>query len=180
MRQIRKILVPTNLSEDSRRGLRYACALAADEKATLMVLHVANEFQAWELFSDELAFYSFEKPWPIDRILSEASVDLHRFLEPHLESMRNIPRVTKRVLTGPVAHRIVSTADEESVDLIVMSPRRERRLQFVLTASITDRVTRMSPCPVLSITPPPQPRSQRGRFVSTLFGSIRPKLAPQS
>jgi universal stress protein A len=179
MRQVRKILVPTDLSEESRRGLRYACTLAADENAALMVLHVANEFQAWEIFSDELAFYTFEKPWPIDRVLSEASLDLHRFLEPHLESMKNIPRVTKRVLTGPVAHQILSTAEHEEADLIVMSPRRDRRLRFLLTGSITDRVTRMSPCPVLSITPPPETQRKRGKLVSSIFGSMKPRLAPQ-
>ena len=46
MKRLEKILVPTDLSEQSRMALRYACSLAADEKAALVVLHVANEFQA--------------------------------------------------------------------------------------------------------------------------------------
>ena len=32
MKSIQKILVPTDLSENSRRGLVYACSLAAENK----------------------------------------------------------------------------------------------------------------------------------------------------
>ena len=46
MKRFEKILVPTDLSESSRRGLHYGCSLAADNQATLTVLHIANEFQA--------------------------------------------------------------------------------------------------------------------------------------
>ena len=56
MKQVRKILVPTDLSDQSRRGFCYACSLATEEKADLIVLHVANEFKAWELFSDDFGF----------------------------------------------------------------------------------------------------------------------------
>ena len=33
MKSIQKLLVPTDLSENSRRGLLYACSLAAENKA---------------------------------------------------------------------------------------------------------------------------------------------------
>ena len=56
MKRLTKILVPTDLSDQSRRGLRYACSLTADEQAALVVLHVANEFKAWELFPMISAF----------------------------------------------------------------------------------------------------------------------------
>src|SRR4249920_1318553 len=56
MKHIKSILVATDLSDNSRRGLVYGCALAADNQATLTLLHVANEFLAWEHFSDESGF----------------------------------------------------------------------------------------------------------------------------
>src|SRR5919109_2844669 len=139
MKRFEKILVPTDLSENSRRGLHYACSLAADNRAALIVLHVANEFQAWELYCDEFGFLDpISRAWPIDRVLSEANLDLNRFLEPHLESMKKIPLVTKRVLLGPVPHRIAQVAAEEKTDLIVMSPRRIRGIRRLLTGSITE------------------------------------------
>ena len=51
MKRIRKILVPTDLSEHSRRALSYGCGLAEDEKASLIILHVVSDLNAWELHS---------------------------------------------------------------------------------------------------------------------------------
>src|SRR2546422_7966289 len=177
MKRLEKILVPTDLSEQSRTALRYACSLAADEKAALVVLHVANEFQAWEFFADDFGFSGSAQTWPVDRVLAEASLDLHRFLEPHVDSMKNISTVTKRVILGPVAQQIAFIAETEKADLIVMSPRRERRLRYLLTSSITYRVMRISPCPVLSIVPPMPSRLWRGKFLPVSFGSPRQDLA---
>ena len=46
MKNIQKILVPTDLSENSRRGLVYACSLAAENKGIVTILHIANEFDS--------------------------------------------------------------------------------------------------------------------------------------
>jgi universal stress protein A len=169
--KITRILVPTDLSERSRGGLRYACSLAADNKGTLSILHVANALEAWEFYSDEFTFLTSRgRAWPTDRVLSEATLELNRFLMPHLEEFKRIPSVTKRVVLGPVPHQIASVAEEEKSDLIVMSPRRHRKFMRLFTASITERVTRMSPCPVLSVTPPLPSRPWRGKLVPPFFG----------
>ena len=44
MKRLNKILIPTDLSDHSRRAIAYGYRLAAEDKATLVVLHVANEF----------------------------------------------------------------------------------------------------------------------------------------
>lgn len=171
MKHLKKILVATDLSDTSRRGLLYACSLAADEKATLMVLHVANEFAGWEYYSEEFAFLDCAgKPWPRDRILAEANLDLNRFLEQHLDILKHIPLVTKRVIFGPVALRIVNVAAEQQSDLIVLSPRRHYGLRRLFAGGITAAVTRLSPCPVLAVTSPLPARLWRGRLLPAAFG----------
>jgi nucleotide-binding universal stress UspA family protein len=178
MKRFEKILVPTDLSENSRRGFHYACSLAADNRAELTILHVANEFEAWELCSDELAFFEpSRRLWPSDRVLSEANLDLNRFIEPYLESMRNIPSVTKRVLLGPIPQRIAMVADDERIDLIVMSPRRIGGIRRLIRGSITEKVTRISPCPVLTVTPPLPSQNWRGRLIPNPFGWPRQTTA---
>src|SRR5206468_12673286 len=103
------------------------------------------------MYSDELGFFETgQRARPTDRVLLEATLDLNRFLEPHIESMKKIQLVTKRL--GPVSHRIAMVAEAERTDLIVMSPRRIRGIRRLLTGSITQKVTRMSPCPVLAVT----------------------------
>jgi nucleotide-binding universal stress UspA family protein len=171
MKELKKIIVPTDLSEHSRNGLRYACALAAKNKGILMILHVANELDAWQLYADEFTFFApGGAPWPRDRVLAEAALDLTRFIEPHLEAFQQIPSVTKRVVSGAVPGQIARIAEEEKADLIVMSPRRHRHWLRSFGGSITDRVTRISPCPVLSVTPPLPSRAWQGKLRPALFG----------
>jgi nucleotide-binding universal stress UspA family protein len=178
MNRVQKLLVPTDLSDDSKRGLLYACSLAAENQGVLTILHVANDLAAWELYSDEFAFVApAGRAWPTDRVLAEASLDLNRFLAPHLEAMKKIPSVNKRLVLGPIAERIVTVAEEEHADLVVMSPRRHRGLRRMFSAGITDRVTRMSPCPVLSITAPLPSRPWRGASLPLVLRWPRPRPA---
>ena len=178
MKNIRKILVATDLSDTSRRGLLYGCSLAADEKAALMVLHVANEFAAWEYYSEEFAFLDCAgKTWPCDRVLAEANLELNRFLEQHLNILKRIPLVTRRVIFGPVAQRIAAVAAEEQSDLIVLSPRRHYGLRRLFAGSITAAVTRLSPCPVLAVTSPLPSRLWRSRLLPDGFGWPRQRAA---
>ncbi|HYT53098.1 MAG TPA: universal stress protein [Verrucomicrobiae bacterium] len=178
MKRLNKILVPTDLSEKSLRALHYGCGLAAEDQAAMVILHVANDLNAWELYSEDLAFIELNsKPWPIDRILAEASLDLTRFLEQQLQQLRRVPMVTRRVVLGSVAKQIVAVAEEESTDLIIMAPRRHRGLRHFLNGGITDRVTRLSPCPVLSITAPQPSNPWRGKLMPLLFGGPRQRVA---
>jgi nucleotide-binding universal stress UspA family protein len=101
------ILVPTDLSEHSRRALLYGCWLAADDKASLLVLHVANELNAWEYQTDELALVELRgKTWPVDRVLSEGNLDLVRFLEPSLGADLQFARFDRRLQAVRVDGRI--------------------------------------------------------------------------
>ena len=170
MKYISKVLVPTDFSETSLHGIEYGCGLAEEQKASLIVLHVTKEVEAWEPFSEEYGIGRFTGArWSADRIISEAMLDLNRYLEPHLERFKSLARVRKRVVVGRVAQEIARVAEDEKADLVILSPRRQRGLRHWLTGGITDRVTRMSPCPVLSVAPRLASLSWRGRFLSATF-----------
>jgi nucleotide-binding universal stress UspA family protein len=154
MKHLNRILVPTDMSEHSRRALAYGSWLSGEDNATLTILHVTSDFHAWDFPSEDLPLPALgPKAWPADRVLAEASLDLSRFLESSMQDLTKAAVATKRVVIGPIAERIVAVAEEEKVDLIVMSPRQRRGLRHLLFGSITDTVTRNSPCPVLSIGP---------------------------
>ena len=177
MTQLKNILVPTDLSEPSRRALVYGCWLASENKASLMVMHVANEFQSWQLCSEDLMFIPVGDKWPADRVLAEAGLDLSRFLEPSLAGMRNCRSVSKRVVLGAVAQQIAAVAEEENADLVIMAPSRRSGLRRLLFGSITGQVTRLSPCPVLSITEPLPSQPWRGKLFPDFPRWPRPKMA---
>ena len=178
MKQISKILVPTDLSEHSRRALSYSCWLSGEERAAVVILHVANELKTWEYYSDDWPISGLEgKSWPADRVLSEASLDLSRFLEPSMTDLKKAATASKRVIFGCVAEQIAAVAEEEKADLIIMSPRRHRTLRHVFFGSVTDTVTRISPCPVLPVAPPMPSRPWRGKLSPLAISWPRRKTA---
>jgi len=178
MNRLNKILIPTDLSEYSQRALLYGSSLAAEQKASLLILHVASEKNLWELSTEFEIYAGYPREvWPLDRIASEAALDLNHFLEPRLALLKQIPCVTKRVVLGAVAEQIITVAEEEGADLVIMSPRRSRGLRHWISGGITDQVTRKSPCPVLSITPPLPSQPWRGKWAPYVFGWTRHSAA---
>ena len=178
MKRLNKILVPTDLSEQSRRALSYACWLAGEEKATLVALHVARDFPAWEYASEEWVLAgNIGKSWPVDRVLAEASLDLSRFLEASLPALKQTAGATRRVVLGAVAPQIVAVAEEEKADLIIMSPRRRRGLKNFFYGGVTEQISRSSPCPVLSIAAPLPTAPWRRKPGSLLFNWPRQRTA---
>lgn len=176
--RLTNILLPTDLSQRSKRALRYALSLATEYRATITVIHVANELDSWELYCDEFSFMiPVERAWPSDRVMAEASLELSNFLEPHSDMIKSLPAIYKRVVLGPIVDEIVVAAEDLQADLIVMSPRRLRGIKRILTSSITDRVMRVSPCPVLSVIDPLPSRPWQGKLTSRLFGWPRPSFA---
>lgn len=167
MQHIKSILIPTDLSEHSRRALLYGAALAANNEARITIIHVAKDLRAWAYVSDESAILDPNaQPWPEDRVLAEATLDLNRFLDEHLATLKRVSRVTKRVSLGNVTEAIVSAASDERADLVITSPRRDHRLRHWFASSVTDRVTRLCPCPVLSVTEPLPSQNWRGRSIA--------------
>lgn len=176
--RFKNILLPTDLSQGSERALRYALSLATEYRATMTVIHVANELDSWELYCDEFSFMTpIERAWPSDRVMAEATLELSNFLEAYSETIKRLPAIYKRVVLGPIADEIVAAAEDLQADLIVMSPRRLRGIKRILTSSITDQVMRISPCPVLSVIDPLPSRPWQGRLTTRLLGWPRPSFA---
>jgi nucleotide-binding universal stress UspA family protein len=173
MTRLKKIVVPIDFSKNSRTGLRFAASLAAENGAELIVLHVADEFQAWEI-PDELGLLSDKVyRWEADKILKEAALDLNSFLKKHADELRRVPAGKKRVVLGGVVENIVAVAAEEEADLIVMSPRAHGAFRRFFLGSVTDKVTRRAPCPVLSVCPRPAARRPNGKRTPILGGILQ-------
>jgi len=117
----RRVLVPTDLSEASRRPFPLAERLARQFETEILTLHVAAE-----------------PPPPPKQRLVEA-------LAGHFEGLA----VHHRVETGRPWKRIVEAAERKRVDLIAMSTDGHHGLADALVGSTTERVVRHAPCPVL-------------------------------
>jgi nucleotide-binding universal stress UspA family protein len=136
---LKNILMPTDFSEASAYAARYACALAKEYGARLHVLHVVS-----------VAARDRENV-PLDReIEKEAEGSIVRFMEHECQGLE----VVREVKAGIPFQEIVSDARKRDVDLLVMGTHGRTFLKYALLGSVTAKVVRKAPCPVLTVRHP--------------------------
>jgi universal stress protein A len=68
-------------------------------------------------------------------------------------------KVRQIVEIGVPYNRIVEKAEEEGVDMIIMSTHGRSGFDHMLIGGVTEKVVRRATCPVLSIRPPVQTKA---------------------
>jgi nucleotide-binding universal stress UspA family protein len=136
---IRKVLFPTDLSERGNAALELAASIARDNQASLIIAHVLERFQP---------------------MVSPAAIVPPVEHHEREEQLRRIhpedPAVSyeHRMLQGPPATMILKLAEEESVDMIVMSTHGRTGVSRFLMGSVAEEVVRKAPCLVLTARDP--------------------------
>ncbi len=170
MIKIERILVPTDFSRASLPAIHYALSLARDHGATAVICHAVPKEMMTDRTSDDFTIGSFWVPQiqslPLDEFLRNKRQDLQRFLEDMIEPqlLRGL-KIVPVVGVGEVVEEIVQTAKELKCDLIVMTSRERSWLGRLFSRSLTQQVVRLAPCPVLSIQPWAQVRTERGERI---------------
>jgi nucleotide-binding universal stress UspA family protein len=132
----RRILVPTDLSEASRRAFPLAALLARSCGAAVSALHVIPPRPLAVLTGVP---GSGSPPLATER-------DIRHFLSPELG---DFPVEANVHGTGAPWWRIVQEAEQQEADLIVMSTMGHDSVHDGIIGSNTDRVLRHAPCSVL-------------------------------
>jgi nucleotide-binding universal stress UspA family protein len=140
-RQWQRILVPTDFSRFSRTAIDYAHGLAEQINAELHVLHVARNL------SDAVAEHG--TVGLLDAGQGEDAYD--RWLAALLGERGTIRRVEAVRVGHDTAEAIVCYAEKQTVDLIILATHGRTGLAHLLMGSVTEKVLRLSPCPVLVI-----------------------------
>lgn len=150
----KKILVPLDGSLLSQRALEPAVALADQTGATLLLVRAP--------VADTLSF-----------AVSEAGqAELRREVLTYLDSIRastERPNLspTTQLIEGDVASAIIDVAVSQQVDLIIMSTHGYSGLTRWVLGSVTEKVLRSAPCPVLAVRVARRPQ----KILITLDGS---------
>jgi len=139
-----KILVPLDGSELAERALNPALTLVQQVKGEAILLSVPV---LKEMFVSGGNGYSVLLP---EDSLQESQQELMGYLQTVAQNWAR-PDVLLRteVIKGDEASVIVETAAAENVDLIVMSTHGYSGLTRWMLGSITEKVLRAAPCPVL-------------------------------
>jgi nucleotide-binding universal stress UspA family protein len=141
------IVVPVDFGPASHAAWRAACDLARIGGSRLHLVHVCAEplHQPWAGQADvDLDALALE--WA-----SEAAEHIAGFASP---PDIDPARVTRTVVRGCAHREIVEFAGTKGADLIVMGTHGYGPLRRLLLGSVTERVLRTAPCPVMAVRPP--------------------------
>jgi universal stress protein A len=148
MIDLRRILVPTDFSKHSHNALTYAVAFADKFGAELHLLHVVQDLA---LFIPDNVVGSPPVTPPVDQLTAAVREALQRLIRDNgLERFRVCPEVRE----GTPFYEIIRCAREKDVDLIVMGTHGRSGLAHVLLGSVSEKVVRKAPCPVLTVRHP--------------------------
>jgi nucleotide-binding universal stress UspA family protein len=137
--RIRRILHPTDFSDQSALALHLASWLAREYEAPLTVVHVLPPAT---VFDETLV----ERPENIDRTAANQLAAIQP----------TVPGVTFETLLeeGDAAEKIASSARAMAADLIVMGTHGRKGLDRLLMGSVAEAVLRAAPCAVLTVKTP--------------------------
>lgn len=145
------ILHPTDGSADSKKALDFACDLARERGARLIMLHVQRR-HGLDAVPDALA--RFERV----EHLRMTDADLHRAAAQAVVTAaeqearaRGLTEVSALIVEGDPSREIVNAARTQGADVIVMGSRGLGDLQGLLLGSVSHKVSHAAPCSCLVV-----------------------------
>jgi nucleotide-binding universal stress UspA family protein len=139
-------------------ALNVAVKVAGASKAMLYLLHVIDnpydELYMTSITQADPVLLAAYKDEPVRRAqimsaaLEHAEVMLKQFAH---ESVRDLPKMRYLVASGDPFEKIVDTAEDQLIDLIVLATHGRTGVKRLLIGSVAEKVVRHAPCPVLTV-----------------------------
>lgn len=147
MRPIRNILCPTDFSDPSREAVELGCEFATRFGATVHLVHSV------EIPPPPGVPHIGATVAPYDTTEYERA--LHRSAEDNMaalaEAFAGKVEIVRHLVEGKPADMIIETADRVDADMIVIATHGLSGWRKLLFGSVTEKVVRRSPCPVLTV-----------------------------
>jgi nucleotide-binding universal stress UspA family protein len=142
MESVKKILAPTDLSDLSCAGLRYALEMGRSRSAEVIGYYVIDLGDHW---------IKREYSGPVREMLERHRRMLNKLLWEKFREEMILTEVRQVVEFGGAVDNIVEKAERERVDRIVMSTRGRTGIDRLLIGSVAEKVIARAPCPVLIV-----------------------------
>lgn len=145
---LRKILVAHDFSEPADRALALAAELAQRTGAALHLVHVHRA-----AYDDKNDVVALAVPWPSPEQEGQYLTFLERELARVVVSVLGDTQaqVTRHVVKGDPVRRIEQLADELAADVVCIGCTGKGSVDRVLLGSVSQRLVRTSPRPVLTV-----------------------------
>ena len=142
MISLKKILVPTDFSEQSVKAVRYGAELAATFGAELHLFHAVETVPI--MYGEGGAYLP---PDTMAEVLAAATTQLDDL---KIDTADGLP-VIRKVVQGHPFVEVVRYAKDNATDLIVIGTHGRGAIAHLLLGSVAERVVRKAPCPVLVV-----------------------------
>lgn len=139
MTEFKKILVPVDFSTNTEKLVKFAAEFAQNSGGSLYFLNVIEHVAVYEGFAS--AQFTSEFKEGMDKKMTALVEDYKA----------KYGKCDAKVVTGDIIDTIISYA--ENCDLIIIATHGYKGLGRILMGSVTERVARRSPCPVLLFNP---------------------------
>ena len=137
----KKILWATDFSDEAQETFAYAESFAKTFKAELIAMHVVPDFSP-ALYSTVTSVKG-DLIRRVELIKTDMKKRLDALVKEKEVSFRSV------VKEGSVAKKIIETAEEEQIDLIVMGKKGLSGIEKLFLGSVANRVLRNSSVPIL-------------------------------
>ena len=150
MMEMKKILFPCDVTENSSRILPYVLSVSEKYDSMIYLLHVVPDLQKWakEYISHASPYASlnlFKK-----EALEGAEKAMDRVCE---EQLQGCPNFQRRIVSGDPATEILKTIETEDIDMVIMATHGRKGLEHVILGSVAENVVKKSAVPVMTINP---------------------------
>ena len=151
--EIKKILWPTDLSENAAQALPYVASLSEKYQAEIHLVYVVEDVHQFDHFYGD-ASPVFLKEFQ-ERIIQKGEQYLEKICRNELASC---PLYKKHIIVGDPAHEILKFIDKGKMDLVVMATHGHGEetgegMKHYPFGSVSEKVLKNSPVPVLAINP---------------------------
>ncbi len=143
MFSVRTILVPVDFSDASKKAVGYGLSLALELEATLVLAHVIPVAPALN--------YTFPlegKSVP-DEFIEETRARLADLID---EEYRGGLKHREIAMAGEVEESVMSLAESEGADLVIMGTHGRRPFERWFLGSLTERIIRKIHVPILTVS----------------------------
>jgi len=154
MRQLKQILCPVDLSDESRHAVEHALVIARWYKATITALHICNPLVIPSTLAGRAPAVLTEEE------IKDASDEVMACFASAAGGHSGVP-LEVVVESGQPGRQILARAKSLAPDLIVIGTHGHGGFEYLLLGSVAEKVLRQAACPVLTVPP-------RARVTSTL------------
>jgi nucleotide-binding universal stress UspA family protein len=147
MEMIKKILVPIDFSDYSRKALEYSVDFAKQFNAKITLIYVIEPI----VYPADLSLGQMVLPTPPTDYTEKSKKELKQLAEEIIGEKLNYEI---EIRTGKPFIEIIDTAREIDADLIIIATHGHTGVEHLLFGSTAEKVVRKAPCPVLTLREP--------------------------